>query len=117
MEAKELRNKSPQELEKIVEDLKAELIVLRFENATGQLTHWHKIKMIRRDIARIFTILNEKEFKNKELKNIKQKPLSKVPLQKDQISDKKVIEKKDISGAKHSKISTKISKQHQKEES
>lgn len=57
MEAKELKTKTSQELLKKINDLKAELFTLRFQNSTGELDQPHKIKVIKRDIARIFTEL------------------------------------------------------------
>ena len=63
MQAKDLQTKSVVELNKLIEDLKAELFMLRFQNSTGQLAQPHKIKMVKRDIARVFTVLNAKEVK------------------------------------------------------
>lgn len=59
MLVKELRAKSAVELNKLIEDLKAELFMLRFQNSTGQLDQPHKIKSVKKDIARVFTVLNE----------------------------------------------------------
>lgn len=61
MLAKELKGKSKQELNKLVDDLKAELFMLRFQNSTGQLDQPHKISLVKKDIARVFTVLNAKE--------------------------------------------------------
>ena len=58
MQAKDLKQKSEKELLKLVDDLKAELFMLRFQNSTGQLDQPHKIKLIKKDIARVFTVLN-----------------------------------------------------------
>lgn len=63
MLVKELKNKSKAELTKLVEDLKAELFMLRFKNSTGQLNEVHKIDAVKKDIARILTVLNTKEAK------------------------------------------------------
>lgn len=63
MLVKELKTKSKQELTKLVEDLKAELFMLRFKNSTGQLNEVHKIDAVKKDIARILTVLNTKEAK------------------------------------------------------
>lgn len=57
----ELKNKSEAELLKMIEDLKAELFSLRFKNSTGQLDQPHKIKSIKRDIAKVFTVINNKK--------------------------------------------------------
>ena len=61
MQAKDLQTKSVEELTKLVQDLKAELFMLRFQNSTGQLENPHKISLIKKDIARVFTVLNAKE--------------------------------------------------------
>lgn len=61
MKAKELRNKSVDELNKTVSDLKTELFNLRFQLATGELDNPMRIKMVKKDIARIKTVLRERE--------------------------------------------------------
>ena len=58
---KEIRDKSNAELEKTVEDLKVELFDLRFQKATGQIDNPMKIREIRKTIARIKTVLTERE--------------------------------------------------------
>lgn len=63
MLVKELKTKTREELTKLVEDLKAELFMLRFKNKTGQLNEVHKIDDVKKDIARILTVLNTKEAK------------------------------------------------------
>jgi len=61
MKAKELRNKSVDELNKSVGDLKTELFNLRFQLATGELENPMRINMVKKDIARIKTVLRERE--------------------------------------------------------
>ena len=61
MKAKELRNKSVDELNKSVVDLKTELFNLRFQLATGELDNPMRIKKVRKDIARVKTVLRERE--------------------------------------------------------
>ncbi|MGY5139270.1 50S ribosomal protein L29 [Mycoplasmopsis gallinarum] len=61
MNFNELKNKSIQELKQLVSDLKAELFTLNFKNSTGSLDQSHKIKLVRRDIARILTAIAQKE--------------------------------------------------------
>ncbi|MEA4134554.1 MULTISPECIES: 50S ribosomal protein L29 [unclassified Mycoplasma] len=58
---KELKNKSVDELNTLVEQLKAELFTLRYQNVTGDLKETHKIANIRKDIAKVKTALNEKK--------------------------------------------------------
>ena len=57
----ELRAKTTPELLKLISELKGKQMALRFENATGQLNEAHLLKSTRKDIARVFTVLKEKE--------------------------------------------------------
>ena len=57
LEMKELNEKSKKELEQMVEKLKEQLFVLRFEKATGQISDPHKFREIKKDIARVFTAM------------------------------------------------------------
>ena len=52
---------SEKELNKQLDDLKAELFNLRFQSATGQLDNPLRIKTVRKDIARVKTIVKERE--------------------------------------------------------
>ena len=61
MKATELRNKSGEELESMLESLKSELFNLRFQLAINQLDNPHKIKETKKDIARVMTIIAEKK--------------------------------------------------------
>ena len=56
----ELRNKSEAELKEELTSAKKELFNLRFQNATSQLDNTSRIKEVRRNIARIQTILSWK---------------------------------------------------------
>ena len=60
MKAQEIREKSNNELEKTVVTLKEELFNLRFQQATGQLENSAKMRTIKKDIARIKTVLTER---------------------------------------------------------
>ena len=60
MKAKELRAMSADELNAKLAELKEELFNLRFQLAVNQLDNPHKITAVKRDIARIMTILCEK---------------------------------------------------------
>ncbi len=57
----ELRSKSREELLQLISELKGKLLALRFESATGQLNESHLPSATKKDIARIFTVLKEKE--------------------------------------------------------
>ena len=60
MKTNEIREMSSQDLEKKLKDLKQELFNLRFQHAINQLDNPHKIADVKKDIARVKTILNEK---------------------------------------------------------
>ena len=60
MNASELRDKTPDELRDALANLKKEAFNLRFQQATGALENTARMKTVRRDAARVKTILNEK---------------------------------------------------------
>ena len=60
MKASELRTKDPAELKQELNDLLKAQFSLRMQVATQQLTNNSQIKKVRRDIARVRTLLNEK---------------------------------------------------------
>ena len=60
MKTSEIRNKSVEELEKDLTALKEELFNLRFQHATNRLDNPHRIADVKKDIARVLTILHEK---------------------------------------------------------
>ena len=59
MIAKELRQKTKEELNTLLLELSREQFNLRMQKGTGQLTKSDQVKKVRRDIARVHTILNE----------------------------------------------------------
>ena len=59
MKATEIRAMSAEELQKKLTDLKDELFHLRFQLAINQLDNPHKITEVKRDIARVLTVINE----------------------------------------------------------
>ena len=61
MKPSEVRDKSIVELNSELNELKAELFKLRFQHATNQLDNPMKLKGVRRDIARVKTVLRERE--------------------------------------------------------
>ncbi|KXZ38989.1 large subunit ribosomal protein L29 [Alkalithermobacter thermoalcaliphilus JW-YL-7 = DSM 7308] len=63
MKAKELRDMTSQELGQKLNELKAELFNLRFQLATGQLENTARVKAVKKSIARVKTILRERELK------------------------------------------------------
>ncbi|MFV0385175.1 50S ribosomal protein L29 [Paracoccus sp. (in: a-proteobacteria)] len=60
MDAKELTAKSPDQLKDQLVALKKEAFNLRFRQATGQLESTARMRSVRRDVARVKTILNQK---------------------------------------------------------
>ena len=64
MKTTEIRNLSVQELEKKLKELKEELFNLRFQHAINQLENPHKIADVKKDIARVKTVMREIELKN-----------------------------------------------------
>ncbi len=61
MKANELRKMSIGEIEAKLSDAREELMKLRFQQVTGQLTDTSRMRFVRRDIARMSTIINELE--------------------------------------------------------
>ena len=61
MKVNEIRSKSVEELEKTLVDLKKDLFMLRMQHATNHLDNPIKISNVRRDIARVKTVLREKQ--------------------------------------------------------
>jgi large subunit ribosomal protein L29 len=59
MKASEIRELSVEEMQHKVVDLQQELFNLRFQHASGQLENPQKMKQVKRDIARVRTILKE----------------------------------------------------------
>ena len=65
MKSSEINEMSPEEMLRKIGDLKEELFNLRFQHEIGQLENPQKMKQVKRDIARIYTIKRETEVKNK----------------------------------------------------
>jgi len=58
--AGELRGQTQAELKAKVTELKEELFTLRFQSATGQLESHGRLRAVRKDIARVYTVLQER---------------------------------------------------------
>ena len=71
MKAKELFDMTNKELEVKLDSLKEELFNLRFKHATGQLENANQLNFIKKDIARVKTVLRQREL------NISVEPKSK----------------------------------------
>ena len=63
---KNLNEKTNAEIEDFLKKSKEELFNLRFQNATGQLDNSSRIKTVKRDIARMYTVLRERELGSTE---------------------------------------------------
>lgn len=63
MKARELRELTVAELNAKLLDLKTELFNLRFQMATGQLENNSRIRLVKKDIARVKTLIHESELK------------------------------------------------------
>ncbi len=61
MKARELRDLTKEELLKKKKDFKEEIFNLRFQHSTGQLENTARMKLLKRDVARIEMALREKE--------------------------------------------------------
>ena len=59
--AYELRELNSEELTTRLREAKEELFNLRFQMATGQLTNNRRLRTVKRDIARIYTVMRERE--------------------------------------------------------
>ena len=60
MKAQELKEKTPEQLQEQLVALKKEAFNLRFQQATGQLESTARMRSVRRDVARVKTVLNQK---------------------------------------------------------
>ncbi len=56
----EIREKNLKELAVLEKDLREELFKLRMQNATGQLEKSHRLEEVKRDIARVLTVVKQK---------------------------------------------------------
>ena len=60
MKTEEIRKMSVEEMQGKIADMREELMKLRFQQVTGQLTDTSHLRLLRRDIARMETIFNER---------------------------------------------------------
>jgi large subunit ribosomal protein L29 len=66
MKATEIRDLSPEELDRKLLDLKQEMFNLRFQHASGQLENPRKLGQTRKTIARVRTIIRQTQLKGKK---------------------------------------------------
>lgn len=65
MKMEDLQGKTPDELKEMLGYMKKELFNLRFQKATGELENTSRFRQLRRDIARVKTMLNQVQPKKK----------------------------------------------------
>ena len=82
MKAKELFDMTNKELEVKLDSLKQELFNLRFKHATGQLENANQLNLVKKDIARVKTVLRQREL------NISVEPKSKTAKKAKELEDK-----------------------------
>ena len=63
MNAEEIRELTADEIRERLDDAREELMKLRFQTATGELTDTNRLRITRRQVARLMTVLHEKENK------------------------------------------------------
>ena len=66
LKVSEIKELGREEIESKLDETKEELFNLRFQNATGQLDNYKRIRELKRDVARIKTILREQEIASAE---------------------------------------------------
>jgi large subunit ribosomal protein L29 len=69
MKTNEIRELSPEEMQRKVDDLRQELFNLNFQHGSGQLENPQKLKQSKRDIARLKTIIREVSIKQETQKD------------------------------------------------
>jgi large subunit ribosomal protein L29 len=69
MKSSELKGKTVDQLKDLLINLKKEAFNLRFQKATGELENTSRIRQVRRDVAKVKTLLTELASSNKETKN------------------------------------------------
>lgn len=61
MTSKEIRDLAPAEIETKLREAREQLLQLRLRKQTGQVEKTHEIRVLRKDIARLETVLNQKK--------------------------------------------------------
>ena len=70
LKVSELRELPHDEIELKLRETREELFNLRFQNATGQLDNYKRIGQLRRDVARIKTLLREREISGVDIEEV-----------------------------------------------
>ncbi len=66
MKLEELQGKTVEQLQGSLSELKKEAFNLRFQKANGQLENTSRVRLVRRSVARVKTLINQKSTKNLE---------------------------------------------------
>ena len=66
MKAKDLRTKSDEELQRLAEELRKKINQLLMEKSLGKLNKPHLLKLTKKDLARVLTILKERKLSRRE---------------------------------------------------
>lgn len=61
MNASEIRNMTDEDIRNAIEDTKEELFNLRFQWAQGKLEDYTRIRILKKDVARLYTVLRERD--------------------------------------------------------
>ena len=72
MKAQDIREMSEEELQRKAQDLKEEFFNLKFQHATGQLENTERLPQVRKDLARVKTILREKNIVQSKIQQRKE---------------------------------------------
>jgi len=94
----ELRGKSNDELKEMALSLKKELFNLRFQVASGELTNTTRFRDVRRDVARVKTLLNEPKETGAAVKKAAKVPKEPKASAAKETKPKKTATKKKVSG-------------------
>jgi large subunit ribosomal protein L29 len=65
MKASELRDQTVEDLREKERDLAEQLFALRLQKVTGQLEKPHRVRQVRKDLARVLTVLRQKQAQGK----------------------------------------------------
>jgi len=100
MKASDIREQTAEELETKLNDIKKDLFNLKFQKAIGQVENTQAIGNLKRDIARVGTLIREKELGINQQVKIKKKSSARKNRIRKKTAVKKVPVKKDITGSK-----------------
>jgi large subunit ribosomal protein L29 len=74
MKATELADLDAEQLAEKLAEAKEELFNLRFQNVTGQLDNQHRLRAVRKDIARVLTVMRQRELAGEDVQTVAAAP-------------------------------------------